>query len=187
VPLQKLVHATGVPECRILLDDAVGVRLVAPRRLVVLAVAESREDALVVPGKPEGRIHEERGVGVCLDVVGVDKVVVDDVFDHAAEEGDVRPRTDGGVHMGFGRRLGETGIHAEDPRPSFVNGFLNPFEGHRVIGSGVASHDQDHIRIAEVDPVIRHCAASERLCQSRYSWAVSDPGLVFNIDQTQAP
>ena len=35
--------------------------------------------------------------------------------------------------------------------------------------------------------MIRHRAASERLCQSRYSGAVSDPGLVFDVHQTQPP
>jgi hypothetical protein len=37
-----------------------------------------------------------------------------------------------------------------------------------------------------VDPVIGHCTASERLCQSRNSGAVSDAGLVFDIHQPRA-
>jgi hypothetical protein len=53
-----------------------------------------------------------------------------------------------------------------------------------MVGSGVAPHDQNHISILKINPVVGHCAASERLCQSRYSWAVSDTGLVFDIDQT---
>ena len=51
----------------------------------------------------------------------------------------------------------------------------------------IASHNQDAIAVADVNPVVGHCAASERLCQSRNSGAVSDTGLVFNVDQTQGP
>jgi len=185
--LQELENAVRVLKGGILEDHAVLARLIGPGLLVVLGPFQTREDAVVVPGELEGGIHQEGGVGIVLYILVKEEVVVDDVLDHAAEEGDVRPRADGCVNMGLGRRLGEPWVNAQQSGASLVNGFLDPLEGNRVIGSGVASHDQDHIRIAEVDPVIRHCAASERLCQSRYSWAVSDPGLVFNIDQTQAP
>ncbi len=49
----------------------------------------------------------------------------------------------------------------------------------------VGSHHQDAVAVSNVDPVIGHGAASERLCQSRNSGAVSDTGLMFNIDQAQ--
>jgi hypothetical protein len=56
-----------------------------------------------------------------------------------------------------------------------------------MVGGRVAAHDEEDITVFEINPVIRHCATPERLCQSRYSWAVSDPGLVFNVHQTQPP
>ena len=37
--------------------------------------------------------------------------------------------------------------------------------------------------ILEIYPVVRHCTASERLCQSRNCCAVSNAGLMFNIHQ----
>ena len=43
--------------------------------------------------------------------------------------------------------------------------------------------NENTITVLEIDPVIRHRAASERLCQSRYSGAVSDPGLVIDVHQ----
>ena len=39
------------------------------------------------------------------------------------------------------------------------------------------------VTVFDIDPVIGHRAASERLCQSRNSGAMSDTGLVFDIDQ----
>ncbi len=51
----------------------------------------------------------------------------------------------------------------------------------------IGTHDEDTVTVSDIDPVIGHCAASERLCQSRNSGAVSDTGLVFDIDQTQGP
>lgn len=53
-----------------------------------------------------------------------------------------------------------------------------------VFGS-VAALDKNTITVLNIDPVIRHRAASERLCQSRYRGAVSDPGLVLKIDQAE--
>jgi hypothetical protein len=52
-----------------------------------------------------------------------------------------------------------------------------------VVGGSVAAHDEDTITVLEVDPVIGHCAAPERLCQSRNSCAVSYTGLVFNPNE----
>ncbi len=53
--------------------------------------------------------------------------------------------------------------------------------------SGIAPLDQEDIAVLKVNPVIGHCATPERLCQSRYSWAVSDTGLVVDIHQAQRP
>ncbi len=56
-----------------------------------------------------------------------------------------------------------------------------------MIAGRVAAHYQNTVTVAEIDPVIGHCTASKRLCQSRYSCAVSYPGLVLDVDETQAP
>jgi hypothetical protein len=54
-----------------------------------------------------------------------------------------------------------------------------------VVFSGVASHDEDAVAVFDIDPVIGHRTASERLCQSRNRGAVSDARLVFDIHQPQ--
>ena len=51
----------------------------------------------------------------------------------------------------------------------------------------VAAHVQDDVGIAEIDPMVGHGAASERLSQSRYRGAVSDTGLVLDVHQPQGP
>jgi hypothetical protein len=52
-----------------------------------------------------------------------------------------------------------------------------------VFGS-IAAHDQNAITVFDIDPVIGHRAASERLCQSRNCGAVSDTGLMLKVDDT---
>lgn len=52
--------------------------------------------------------------------------------------------------------------------------------------SGIAADNKHCIAILDIDPVVRHSTASERLCQSRNSGAVSDPCLVVHMDNTQA-
>jgi hypothetical protein len=53
-----------------------------------------------------------------------------------------------------------------------------------MIFGSIAAHNQNAITVLDINPVIGHRAASERLCQSRNSGAVSDTGLMFDIDQT---
>jgi len=84
-------------------------------------------------------------------------------------------------------RLREAWINTDDLCSAFIYRILNPLEGNRVIGSRIASHDKKYITVFKIIPVIGHCAASERLCQSRYSWAVSDTGLMFYINKAQPP
>jgi hypothetical protein len=67
----------------------------------------------------------------------------------------------------------------------FILGRLDPFKGNRVVFSHIATHIQNDIGISKIDIMIGHCTASERLSQSRYSSAVSDTGLVLNVDETQ--
>jgi hypothetical protein len=54
-----------------------------------------------------------------------------------------------------------------------------------VVFSHITAHVQNHIGISKIDIMIGHRTASERLSQSRYRGAVSDTGLVFDIDEAQ--
>ena len=64
---------------------------------------------------------------------------------------------------------------------------LDPFKRDRVIFSYIAPHVENDISVPKIDIMIGHCTTSERLSQSRYRGAVSDTGLVLNIDNAQGP
>ena len=51
----------------------------------------------------------------------------------------------------------------------------------------ICAHYEDYVSVPDIDPVVRHCTASERLSQSRYSRGVSDTRLVFYIHQAPGP
>jgi hypothetical protein len=56
-----------------------------------------------------------------------------------------------------------------------------------MIFSSIAAHDENTITVFNIDPVIGHCAASERLCQSRNSGAMSDTSLMFDVSDAYRP
>jgi hypothetical protein len=72
-----------------------------------------------------------------------------------------------------------------DKNGPFITGCLDPFKGNGVVFSYVAPHIQNDISISKINIMIGHRTASERLSQSHYSWAVSDTGLVFDIDDAE--
>jgi len=82
-----------------------------------------------------------------------------------------------------GPMSGEPGIHMDELGPP-VLGLHHPLEGYRVVFGSVASLNQDAIAVLNVDPMVGHCAASERLCQSRYSRGVSDARLMVDLNQS---
>ena len=72
-----------------------------------------------------------------------------------------------------------------DKGSAFVLGSLDPFKRNRMVLGNIATHIKDDISISEINIMVCHCAATERLCQSRYSGAVSYTGLMFNIDEAE--
>lgn len=60
----------------------------------------------------------------------------------------------------------------------------NPLEGDGVIFSGIASHNKDAVTVLQVNIMICHRTTTERLSQSRNRRAVSDAGLVIDVDET---
>ena len=186
--LQELKDAIRVLEREVLLRDAVLVHLEGPGLLVVFPglFIIAREEAVKFARAFEVGVHEEGGIGVLDDIFLEIEVVVEDVLDHPAEEGDVRAGTHGRIEIRLCRSLREAGVH-DDQLCALFLGLHDPFHGNGVVRCRVAPHDEDDIGILNIDPVVRHCTASERLSQSRYSCGVSDSGLVFYIDQTPGP
>ena len=67
----------------------------------------------------------------------------------------------------------------------FITGSLDPFKRNRMVFRNVASHIEYDISIAEINIMVCHCAATERLCQSRYCGAMSYTRLMFDIDKAE--
>ena len=131
-------------------------------------------------------VHDIGGIRVVVHVLVEVLVVVQDVLDHTAKEGDVGAGPQSGVDVRLGGCLGKPGIHGNEVAPLSL-AFMHPFHGDGMVFGSIAAHDQDSITVLEIDPVIGHCAAPERLCQSRNSGAVSYTGLVVDVDQAQGP
>src|SRR4030042_3812350 len=70
---------------------------------------------------------------------------------------------------------------------SFITSCLDPFKRNRMVFSNIATHIQNNISITKINIMVCHCTATERLCQSRYSCAVSYAGLMFDIDEAERP
>jgi hypothetical protein len=67
------------------------------------------------------------------------EVVVEDILDHTAQEGDVCPGTENGVKISLGCGLGEAGIYDNKLTPLFL-GLGDPSHGDGVITGGVSPH-----------------------------------------------
>ena len=88
------------------------------------------------------------------------------------------------MKIGPGRSPGKARVDVNElGAPVF--GPHDPFERNGMIFRRVAALDEDDIAVDNIDIVIGHRTPSERLCQSRYSGRVSDPGLVVHIDQSE--
>src|SRR5687768_3351840 len=64
--------------------------------------------------------------------------------------------------------------------------FNRPLEATRVVLSRIATHDQHHVGILDVDPAVGHRAASEGGPQTGDRRTVSNPGLRFEIAEPHA-
>ena len=115
-----------------------------------------------------------------------DAVVLDGVVDQAAEEGDVGAGADLQEQIGTGRGAREARIHHDHLRVALALGFDRPLEAARMVLGRIATHDQHHVGVLDVDPAIGHRAASERWPQTGDRGAVSNPGLVFQVADPQA-
>src|SRR6185369_841397 len=62
-----------------------------------------------------------------------------------------------------------------------------PLEATRVVLSRIATHDQHHVRVLDVDPAVGHRAASECGPQTGDRRTVSNPGLRFEVAEPHAP
>ena len=72
-----------------------------------------------------------------------------------------------------------------DEDGSFITGCLDPLKRDRMVLSHITAHVQNNVSVSKIDIMIGHGTASERLSQSRYRGAVSDTGLMFNVNDAE--
>ena len=182
--LEQLEYAARVLQGHVLLGKAVLVQLIAPAALVVpfgrlvIAAEHALIEAVILA-------HDQTGVGVVLDVLVVDLVVEQQVVDHPHEEGDIGAGTDRRVHIRHGGTAVEARINHYHLGAVTYLGLDHPFEPHRVRLGGVAAHDQHHVGVLDIDPVVGHGTATEARCQGRYCRPVTQARLTVHTDDAQ--
>ena len=183
--LQKLQYASLILQRHLPLRYATLVFFDCPGRLVIRPFVGviSRKKAII---EAEFGIYDERSVCIVFYIKFVIEIVVENILDHPSEEGNIRARTEAGIDISLCRSPRKSWIYVNECA-ALVPGCLNPLEGYRMVFCYIAAHIKDYISIAEINIMVCHGAASERLCQSRYSGAVSYSGLVLDIDEAESP
>ncbi len=109
----------------------------------------------------------------------MDLVVCEQVVHHARQERNVTTGPDRRVMIRHGRRPREPRIDHHQFGATFRLGLSDPLETARMCFCGVATHDPDDVRIADVRPVVGHCTAPECWSQTGHRRGVSNTSLVL--------
>src|SRR5581483_8072632 len=110
----------------------------------------------------------------------------DRVTDDPAEKRDVGTYADLNKLIGDCGRPGKARIDDQHFCVTLPLGFYRPFESARVVFGRIATHDQHHVGVLDVDPTVCHCAATECGPQTGDRWSVSNPGLIFEVADPHA-
>ena len=160
--------------------------LIIPARTVIRVRLIVETGIKAVFGKLESFLEQERGVGEICQILFGDALIFDRVIDNAAEECDIGACADLQEHIGSGSGARETRIDHDRLGVANALGLNRPLETARVVFSRIASHDQHHVGVLDVDPAIGHRTSSKRGPQTGDRGTVSNPGLIFYISQSQA-
>ena len=184
VRFQQVPHTARMSQCFIAFRIAVFIELIVPGRFVVLAFFSviTAEQAIF-----ESKIitHQQAGVGVMLNVFGIDFVVFDQVAQNARQERNVRTGTNRCVNIRYRSGTRKARIDHNQLRAVVNFGFHRPAEPDRVSFSGVTAHHHDEVGVLDVDPVVGHRTATKCWSKTCYRWSVSDTRLVVDREHTQ--
>ena len=89
-------------------------------------------------------------------------------------------------YIGSGGGPVKTGINHNELGP-VLHGFRDVFETDGMIFCGIAADDHDAITVGNIIPVIGHGSPTKSGPQRGHGGGVSDPGLMFQIDDAQSP
>src|SRR5439155_16017498 len=152
--------------------------------VLALVAVPSTEQAVEVLGVPEFRAHDGGRVRVVQDVLGEPTLLLDDVPDDPAQEGDVAPGPYGHVDIGHRAGPGEPGVDVDDGGPPALR-LHDPPKADRMALGEVRTLDHDAVGVGQVLLERGGPASSERDPQTGDRGAVSYPGLVLDLDDSQ--
>ena len=136
---QQIDHATRVLPAIVDLGIALVIELVVPARLVVAALV------LVVAGEQpvleaEAFLHDQAGIGIGPHIFVLDRILLQQIADHAIEERDIGARTDRRIDIRHRRGAGEARIDHDQLGVILDLRFDHPFEAARMRFGGIAAH-----------------------------------------------
>ncbi len=131
-------------------------------------------------------LNYECGVGEVNEIVFSDPIILNRIVDEPSEKCDIRSGSDLEEEISLRRRPGKARINHDHFGVAVQLSFNRPLETTRVVLGRIATHDQHHVCILDVDPAVGHCAASEGGPQTGDRRTVSNPGLRFEIADPQA-
>ena len=182
--LQQIPHAARVAERFIAFGVAVFIELVVPGRFIVLAFFR-----IVAAEQPlfEGKIipHQQAGIGVMLNVLGIDLIVFDQVQQHARQEGNVGTGTNRRIDIGHRRGTRKARVDDDQRGVVIVFRLHRPAETHRMGFGGVTAHHHHDVGVFDIHPVVGHRTATKCWSKTCYRWSVSDARLVVYRQHTQ--
>ena len=124
------------------------------------------------------------GVRVVEHVLMLPEVVLEDVVDEPAVEGNVGARTDAPVDVGVGGGSVVARVD-HDPRCAAVLRAFDPAGRKRMVFDVVRADRENHVRILEVAPVRRHRAAAEGGREAGDGRGVADARLIVDGDDAE--
>ena len=175
--LQEIDDAARVLPLVIDLGESLVVQFVVPRRLVVrslLFVVACEEPVL----EGETFLHDEAGVRIVPHVFVLQRVLFQQVTDHAVEKSDVRARPDRRVIVRNRGCTGEARINDDELSAVFDLRFDHPFEAARVGFGRIAAHHDHNIGVLDILPGVGHRATTECWGQTGHRRSVSDARLI---------
>ncbi len=182
--LQQIQHAARVAKAIVTARVAIFIQLILPAAAIVLArfgVVAAKQPVF----KAVAVADDQSGIGKGAHVLLLDLVMLQQIVNHAHQEGNVAARTQRRIEIGHRRRAVKARVDHNHLRIIVRFCLVHPFKANRMRFGWVATHDQHHIGVFDVVPVVGHRAAAEARCKGGKSWAVAQHGLVLQRDDTQ--
>src|SRR5207247_2337804 len=144
------------------------------------AGVEAGEEAVEVLGVPVLIGEDVGGIRVGDDVFAEVALLLQDVSDQAAQEGNVRAGTNGDMQVGEGGSAAEARVDVDNRRAALFR-LDDETERHRVALGHIRSLDDDAVAVSQSPLRSSRAASPERGAQTGHRGAVSYPRLVLDL------